>query len=682
MYERHFGITGPPFQLSPDPAFYFDASQHHAALSALRGALAAERPITVLSGDIGAGKTTVLRAWLAEVEAAGIAVAQLVNTQLEADELLVAIATAFGVDANPARNRTPIAALRWFLRGLDGRAAVLAIDEAQNLGRAALNSLVDLTRAAKDANAQLRIVLAGQPELRTHVTDATLPALQAQVPRACHLGPLDPSPTQQYIEHRLRKVGWTGTPSFEARAFDEIHSLTGGVPRRINVLANRLLLGQYLNDTAHIDRKTVSDVAQALDVEIGSGAVTHDSPRHAPQRDAKTPAHGALLLLASGRSDCVKAMALMAATDARDDLPPTRIVILSENVPWHLNHDVERQLGWTDRLVSLADDLPGGPGAAEERFARLIELQRPAAVLVFDADPLSHRCAEVAHRHAVPLVHVGTDPQAVDEQATLGGTRSLIGRLAGLRFECQPSKATEQAARAPHAQTVGNLLIDALRLAQKVASRESPGAAPPVANGVQVDARRGYGIVALKTPPAGAHTPCRPELLPFLRMVSRDLPLVWPMQQATMLVARSCGLARTFEGDRIARIEEMSHVDFVRLMRDATCVLTDSPDVMEEAAALRLPCLGLDPGHAHHVGAGNWLPVTEVGHDARLATQAIWRILFGGTRHAALPALWDGSAGARIAGHLAAWLPRRPVAVEPVRRISPAAEAVGSKHGT
>ncbi len=100
MYERHFGITGPPFQLSPDPSFYFDGGQHRAALAVLRQAFSRELPFVVLSGEIGAGKTTVLHTWLAECRSAGIAVAQITNTQLDAAELQCAIAAAFGLDAS------------------------------------------------------------------------------------------------------------------------------------------------------------------------------------------------------------------------------------------------------------------------------------------------------------------------------------------------------------------------------------------------------------------------------------------------------------------------------------------------------------------------------------------------------------------------------------------------------
>ena len=274
MYERHFGITGPPFQLSPDPSFYFDGGQHRAALAVLRQAFSRELPFVVLSGEIGAGKTTVLRTWLAECRSDGIAVAQITNTQLDA------AGAAAGHRDGIRPGRGPDAQLLDVIRRLApllapaewARRQLLSIDEAQNLDRPGpARAWCSWRRWRPKRSARLRIVLAGQPELRGHVSEGALPELHALVQQACHLGPLDASQTRQYIEHRLLKVGWTGVPSFDAFAFEEIHALTGGIPRRINVLANRLLLGQFLNHTTRIDRQAVSAIAQALDAEIGDG---------------------------------------------------------------------------------------------------------------------------------------------------------------------------------------------------------------------------------------------------------------------------------------------------------------------------------------------------------------------------------------------------------------------------
>jgi UDP-N-acetylglucosamine 2-epimerase (non-hydrolysing) len=256
----------------------------------------------------------------------------------------------------------------------------------------------------------------------------------------------------------------------------------------------------------------------------------------------------------------------------------------------------------------------------------------------------------------VPVVHVGADAQTLDERDDPQSSRATISQLASLRFDCQHADAAGRFVQRQPSHAVGSLLVDALYLAWEVAKKNANLAGRPLASGKLVDERRGYGVVALRQLPLHGGEPLRPGVLALLREVSRDLPLVWPMRHDTMLIAHKSGLARTLEGDRIARIEELGYVNYVRLMRGATCVLTDSADVMEEAAALAVPCLSLGVRHVSHAGAGGWLPAIEVDGNAKAATRAVWQILFRGADEVELPDDWDGEAGERIAKHLAAWL--------------------------
>lgn len=141
MYESHFGISGPPFQLSPDPSFYFDSKGHHHALEALRRGLAEPSGFVVISGEIGAGKTTLVRTLLAELDSSRLVVGQVLNTQLDADELLRAIVITFGIAADAGDAKALFTALEAYLATLtrEGRRAVLIVDEAQNLDLTALD---------------------------------------------------------------------------------------------------------------------------------------------------------------------------------------------------------------------------------------------------------------------------------------------------------------------------------------------------------------------------------------------------------------------------------------------------------------------------------------------------------------------------------------------------------------
>ena len=658
MYERHFGITGPPFQLSPDPFFYFDSPQHHAALTALRQAFSHEPPFVILSGEIGAGKTTLLRVWLAELEAAGIVVAQLANTQLDANELMWAVATAFGVKDSKGTSAGLIADLRRYLQGLNGRAALLMVDEAQNLGQGALQGLIDLADKAAAQNAVLRICLAGQPELRAHLAATELPELQSRMQPPAHLGALEPEQARQYIEHRLLKVGWAGTPAFDAAAFDAIHRHSGGVPRRINVLSNRLMLSKFLRGGTRIDAATVLAVVGELEAELGAPAVARAAPRTMLEWPPLAPlAGGALWLLASGRSDHVKALPLLCAIGRRRDLPPPALVSLSDGRAWQLDHDLQTFAGVSQQPIALAKDDQPAPGLIESHFLHLIEAFRPSAVIVFDGDPVSQCCARLAREQGVALVHVGADAQGADERLDPCSARAAIARLAGLRLDCQAARQDDGFTSAALSRGVGNLLADAVYLAlAQIAQTPPRGAWLQLADRDRADDPPAYGIVALKRRPAGASSPCRDEIVTMLREVSRDLPLVWPMRRPSMLALYGSGLARTLKSERITCIDELAHAEFVRLLCDARCVLTDCLDVLEEAATLGVPCLSLGARHAHHVGAGGWLPAIEVGASVTGATRAVWQILFRGGDPKPPPALWDGRAAPRIAAHLAQWL--------------------------
>ncbi len=629
MYEQYFGIAGPPFQLSPDPYFFFHSKQHSAALSALRSAFAHELPFVVLSGEIGGGKTTVLQTWLAEVDARGIAVAQIANTQLDADDLMRAVAHSFDAHGPAAAGGTPEAELSTFFGSLNGRAALLVIDEAQNLGCDALRRLVVLAELAAERSAVLRICLAGQPALRVLLDDPSLHDLARRVQQSCHLGALSVEQTQAYVEHRLLKVGWAGMPSFDEEAFAQIHRSTGGIPRRINALCHRLMLSQYLDGTTRIDARAVRETAAAFEAEI-SGGLPIDVPRRAPLEPASVPATstGALLLVASGRSDHVKALPLLQAMALRGDLPPAVLVSLARYSAWHPDHDPHTLAGIAQQPILLGEGAERPIEAIGARFRHLLEACKPRAVVVFDGDALSQRCASIAHELDAPLVHVGTDAQGFDELNALQSPRAVIGHLAGLRFSCQ-SRPQDNDPDRPSVQ-VGSPLVDAIALAEQSPGRSQATVTPCAF----VDAGRGYAVAVLKEPHANGESQSFEEILALLREVSLDLPIVWPTRRP----APGGGAAGANE--RIARIDELGHAAFIGLMGDATCVLS----------------LSLGPRHASQLDRGGWLPVVQVDSNSERATRAVWQTMFNLSPPVTSPALWDGHAATRIAEHLAAWL--------------------------
>ena len=234
MYESHFGFTGSPFQLNPDPAFYFESRGHGNALAYLKFGAHQGEGFIVVTGEIGAGKTTLVRTLLEGLNPEQVVAAQVVSTQLESGELLQAILMAFGIASASNSKAHLIGSLEAFLTSLaaKGRRALLIIDEAQNLKHEAVEELRMLSNFQLGKYGLLQSSLVGQPELRQLLQSKSMEQLRQRVIASCHLGPLLPAETRAYVEHRLRLVGWSDKPAFEPEAFDQIHRWTGGVPAR------------------------------------------------------------------------------------------------------------------------------------------------------------------------------------------------------------------------------------------------------------------------------------------------------------------------------------------------------------------------------------------------------------------------------------------------------------------
>ncbi|RZU00776.1 XrtA/PEP-CTERM system-associated ATPase [Rivibacter subsaxonicus] len=274
MFEPHFGFSGPPFQLSPAPDCYYASRGHSRALAYLKFGVYQAEGFIVITGEVGAGKTTLVRTLLQGLDQAQIVAAQIVNTQLNSGELLQAIATAFGVPLQGSSKAQMIATLEAFLTALTvaGKRALLVIDEAQNLGAQEIEELRMLSNFQFGSQALLQSFLVGQPELRLMLQSSVMEQLRQRVIASTHLGPLSAAETRAYVEYRLRRVGWDQFPQFESAAFAQIHALTGGIPRRINLLCTRLLLAAYLESLTVIDDRQVHTVARELEAELGTAA--------------------------------------------------------------------------------------------------------------------------------------------------------------------------------------------------------------------------------------------------------------------------------------------------------------------------------------------------------------------------------------------------------------------------
>jgi putative secretion ATPase (PEP-CTERM system associated) len=275
MYESFYGLTGKPFQLNPDPAFYFNSRGHKRAFAYLEYGLYQSEGFIVITGEIGAGKTTIVRGLLEQLDPKKVVAVQLVSTQLDADDMLRAVAVAFGLTVKDTDKALLLASLEAYLCTLatEHKRALLVVDEAQNLTPRAVEELRMLSNFQLGDQALLQSFLIGQPELRDMMQSPEMKQLRQRVIASYHLGPLDKAETRGYIEHRLHHVAWNDNPHLDPTTFELIHALTGGIPRRINTLCNRLLLAAFLAEQHTLTVSDVHAVAREIHEELDADSV-------------------------------------------------------------------------------------------------------------------------------------------------------------------------------------------------------------------------------------------------------------------------------------------------------------------------------------------------------------------------------------------------------------------------
>lgn len=295
MFDDFYGLDGKPFQLTPDPAFYFESATHRKALSYLGYGLAQGEGFVVITGEVGAGKSTLVAYLMATIDPARMTAANVVTSALDGEEIVHVVAQSFGLQVAGHDKASALGALESFFHeeARAGRRCLLIVDEAQNLSVSAVEELRMLSNFQLGSHPLLQTLLLGQPEFReTLLNSPELEQLRQRVIATHHLTAMQPKEIQAYVEHRLACVGWVGRPSFEPAVFAAIHQATGGIPRRVNQILNRLLLLGAVDQREQIDAAMLEQVLSELDEDgaLALVSVPPEAQAPAPATQAHAPA--------------------------------------------------------------------------------------------------------------------------------------------------------------------------------------------------------------------------------------------------------------------------------------------------------------------------------------------------------------------------------------------------------
>jgi len=372
-------------------------------------------------------------------------------------------------------------------------------------------------------------------------------------------------------------------------------------------------------------------------------------------------APGPIFCVVGARPNFMKMAPLLRAFKARGDLPPQILVHTGQHYDFALNDRLFADLELPSPDVNL--EVGSGSHACQtaevmKRFEVVLDDFKPCCVIVVGDVNSTLACSLVAAKKLIPVAHVEAGLRSFDRSMPEEVNRVLTDQIADILYTTEASaleNLTREGIAADRVHFVGNLMIDSLYAAL--------GKAVPAADVLRregfepglVDGAAGYGVVTLHRPSNVDSHSALSNVLQILRLVSEQIPLIWPVHPRTRASIERLGLAHVIDGARIALLPPQGYLEMVGMMRDATLALTDSGGVQEETTALGVPCLTMRPNTER--------PITEVdgtntvvGVDQGRVMSCVGQVLAGAGKKGRVPRGWDGHAAERIAAHLAEWL--------------------------
>ncbi|NBC88338.1 MAG: AAA family ATPase [Alphaproteobacteria bacterium] len=320
MYEKFYGFTARPFQLTPDPEFWFDSVTHRKAMSYLGYGMNQGEGFIVITGEVGAGKSTLVAHLMERIDPEAMTVAQVVTSSLDGEEIVHVVAQAFGLAVEGHDKAGALGAIERFLQdeARAGRRCLLVVDECQNLALEALEELRMLSNFQLGSHPLLQSLLLGQPEFRrTLAHHPGLDQLRQRIIASHHLEALGEDEIEAYVTHRLGHVGWDARPMLDEGLMAALYRASGGIPRRVNQVMNRLLLLGAIEEQEVLTREMLASVVEEMAGDEERGA--HTEREEQPGWSRASAVAGDVLGAASGavpgnRAEAATADAASAAS--------------------------------------------------------------------------------------------------------------------------------------------------------------------------------------------------------------------------------------------------------------------------------------------------------------------------------------------------------------------------------
>jgi len=270
MYDGFYNLTQKPFQLTADPDFFFNSSVHKRALAYMHYGLTQGEGFVLVTGKPGTGKTMLVKSLIKNLNDANLLIGVMMSSQLGPEDILRIVASTFGFQYLHNDKASLLTSFEKFIveKAREGRRLLLIVDEAQNLPKQSLEELRMLTNLDVGGKSVFQVFLVGQCELKRTIYGPDMEQLKQRIVSTFQLEPLEIEETREYIKFRLQRAGWAGKPEFTSGVFEIIHQFTGGIPRRINSLCDRLLLFGYLEELSLLDEQCLNKVIAEVKEEL------------------------------------------------------------------------------------------------------------------------------------------------------------------------------------------------------------------------------------------------------------------------------------------------------------------------------------------------------------------------------------------------------------------------------